>query len=46
VDASEIDRAGIYILDVLSDTPEHVIIRVEPEEVRLHVSLAGERETP
>jgi len=40
VDGSGINQPGTYILRVLSGNAENVTIRVEPEEVRLHVSPA------
>ena len=38
VDGSGINQPGTYILRVLAGNAENVTIRVEPEEVRLHVS--------
>jgi len=40
VDGSGINQPGTYILRVLAGNAENVTIRVEPEEVRIHVSLA------
>jgi len=39
VDASGINQPGTYFLRVLAGNAENVTIRVEPEEISLHVSL-------
>ena len=42
VDGSGIDQPGTYILRILAAAAENVIIRVEPEEVIIHVAAAAE----
>jgi len=46
VDGSGIDQPGTYILRILAASAENVIIRVEPEEVIIHVAAAEENEDP
>ena len=46
VDASEISEPGTYILRVEAANAENMIIRLEPGQVRLHVSRTEEGENP
>lgn len=42
VDGSGISEPGIYILNVLTEPAENLIVRVEPREVTIHISSAEE----